>query len=618
MLEAIRHHAKGWIAKVILGLLIVSFAIWGVESYFGGGGKEPVVASVGEIEITQREFSEALSQQREAMGGQADADDPAFRKEVLDQLINIALLGLAAEKAGMRVSDAQVEAALAAVPAFQENGAFSEARLESWLRSRGMSRARLVELLRQDILLNTLQFAYAEGTVVAPAVVQRMADLVAEQREVSERFFPSRAHRDAVKIEDAAIAAAYEEERASFATPEQVRVQYLTLSVADIEAHIEVSEAQARQYYEAHATRFQEPEQRRASHILIRIGEDRAAARAKAERVLAEVRANPARFAELARQYSQDPGSAQNGGSLGSFVRETMVKPFADAVFAMQVGAISDLVETEFGFHIIRLDGVTPATRLGFEVVRGEIVAELRQQEAQRRFAEAAERFSNLVYEQPESLEAASQEFGLPVRESGWISRKQAEPAWLGRPRFIEAVFSPEVLDKKHNTEAIEINPGMLVAARVIEHQPAGVRPLAEVVELIRAKLIEREALARAVAEGKAALAAARAGQDPGGFSPPLTVSRMQPANLQPAAIKAIFKAATGSLPAYVGVETADGYRLYRLNRVSPGEVPQMQRSFIQRDLVRLTAQEELRAFLEFHRAQTKVKINTALVEKRD
>jgi len=618
MLEAIRNHAQGWIAKIILGLLILSFAIWGVESYVSGGGKETAVATVGGIDITEREFAEALSNQREAMGGQVDVDNPGLRKEVLDQLINTTLLGLAAGKAGMRVSDTQIEAALREIPVFQDNGVFSESRLEGWLRNRGMSRARLVELLRQDILLNKMQFAYGEGALLGPATVRRMAALLAEKREVSELFFPSRAQRDGVVIDDAAVKADYEANRANFATPEQVRVQYLALSVDSLLARIDIPEASARQHYEANAARYQEPEQRRASHILIRTAEGRDAARAKAKQILNEARANPARFADLARQHSQDPGSAQNGGSLGSFVRETMVKPFADAVFSMQVGGISDLVETEFGFHIIRLEGITPGARLGFEVVRHEIVEELRQQEAHRRFAEAAERFNNLVYEQPESLQPASQEFGLPLQESGWISREHAEPAMLAKPRLVEALFSPEALEKKHNTEAIEVNPGMLVAARVLEHKRAGVRPLAEVSDVIRAKLIEREALARAVAAGKAALKAARAGQEPAGWAAPAAVSRMQPAALPPAAIKAIFKSPVTSLPAYVGVEMPDGYRLYRLARVTPGEVAEAQLPFIQRDILRLTAQEELRAFLEFHRTQAKVKINTARAEKRD
>jgi peptidyl-prolyl cis-trans isomerase D len=626
MLEAIREHAQGWIAKIILGLIVLSFAIWGVDWYFQGGGKEAGVASIDGDEISQTEFFQALQTQKESMeastGGKVDMDNKAFRQEVLDQMVNIRLLGGAARQAGMTVTAAQVDAMLQGIPAFQENGQFSEARLEIWLRNRGMTRQALAGMLSQDMLLRQLQFGYGEGALVASASARQLADLLAQQREVNEAIFAAKDFLAGVSVDDKAVAAEYQAHQADYAVPAQVRLQYVVLSAEAIQAGVSVSDEAARQYYEGNRSRYQEPEQRRASHILIKAdaamaAADRQAAKAKAEQLLKEVQQAPGRFADLARQHSQDTVSAARGGDLGNFTRDMMVKPFADAAYGLKVGQISPLVETEFGYHIIRLDAVTPGTQLGFDLVKAEIVADLRRQEAQRKFAEAADRFSNLVYEQPDSLAPAAKEFQLPVQESGWVSRQNAEPAMLANARLMDAVFAPEALDKKQNTEAVEVRPGTLVAARVLEHKAAGVRPLAEVAEVIRLKLASKAAADKAVASGKQALQAAQAGQAVAGMSAPMQVSRMQPMNLPVEAVKAVFKADVAKLPAFVGVETREGYRLYRINAVKAGETAAEQAKVVRRDLTRLAGQEELRAYLEYNRAQAEVTVNNQVLDKR-
>lgn len=621
MLETIRNHAQGWIAKIILGFIALTFAVWGINWYFEGGGQAaPAVSVNGEV-VSQQEFLDALRQQQEQLGREA-ADDPALRQRVLDQLVNTRLLTVAALRAGMQVTDAQVSAFLLELEPFQENGKFSQQRLDAWLRSRGMSPAYFNQMVRQDLLLRQIQAAYGEGAVAPMAVATRMGKLLAERREVQERVFDVNQYFANIEINDRAVEAEYHARRQDYTTPAQVRVQYLLLSPDTLAERIRVDEADARQYYEANRARYQEPEQRKASHILISAdagmdAQSRQSAREKAERLLEEVKANPGRFEAMAREQSEDPVSAERGGDLGAFTRDMMVKPFADAVFAMNKGEIRGLVETEFGFHIIRLDDIVPGTQLGFEVVKGEIMNELRSQQAQRHFAEAADRFSNLVYEQPDSLEPAAKELQLSLQESGWISRKEAQPQILGHPRLLDALFAEEALVKKQNTEAIEVAPNVLVAARVLEHRPEGVRPLQEVAGEIRLKLTARAARERAISAGQQALKAAQAGEAPAGMGAPMTISRMQPLNLPPEAIKAIYKARTDRLPAYVGVESREGYRLYRINGVSEGEMPQEQVSMIRRDLQRLLAQEELRAFLEGLRGKAEINVNKAFVEQR-
>ncbi len=622
LLEAIRESARGWIARVLLGLIAITFAVWGVEGYFGSNGQEPPAAKVNDEEISQREFIKTLKEQgaalQEQMGGKVD--DKALRAQVMEQLVNTSLLSQAAQKAGFVVLQPQVEAVLKGVEIFQTDGQFSRDRLDAWLRSNSMSEQQLHAMIAQDLLLKQVQIGYGEGAVASLPGALRLSALLAQQREVNEAIFDRKDFLAAVVIDDKAVQAEYDANKANYATPAALRVQYLVLSQAALEEKIQVSDDQVRQFYEGNAARFQEPERRTASHILIKIdaGADdkaRAAAKAKAESILAEVKKAPATFADLARKHSQDPGSGERGGDLGSFTRDMMVKPFSDATFALNKGEISGLVESQFGYHIIRLDGIVPGAKVGFEVAKGDIQHELKQQEAQRRFVEAAERFSNMVYEQPESLEPAAKEFGLAVQESAWFDRKAA-PAPLNNERLLESVFAEDARSKKQNIEAVEVAPNTLVSARVLEYRPAGQRPLAEVAGEIRLRLTAEQARKLAIEAGKKAQAEAGAGKVLA-WSAPMTLSRMQPLTIPAAAVKAVFRTAADKLPAYTGSETAEGYRVYRINRVTAGKASPEIAQRIRNDVRRLIAQEEMRAYLENLKAGAKIKIEPSALEAK-
>lgn len=625
MLDVIRTHAQGWIAKVILALITVPFALWGIDSYFRGSGQTASVAKVGASEITEREFTQALNNQRDGIqeqGGKVDIDNPAFRKQVLDQIVDTRLITDAALSNGLMVSQAQVSAMLHGIPVFQENGQFSTKRLESWLRARSMGEQDLVNMIQQDALMQQLQFGYGGGSIAPSASIAQLATQITQEREVNEAVFSVPAFLPSISIDDKTVEAEYKANIARFATPPQARIQYLVLSLAGLAAQIQISDQAAQQYYDANKSRYQEPEQRRASHILIKTEAGmapaaKAEAKAKAEKLLQELRQNPGKFADLAKQNSGDPGSAARGGDLGNFSREMMVKPFADAAWALKVGELSGVVESEFGYHIIRLDGITPGSALGFAVVKGDIVEELKTQQAQRKYAEMADRFSNLVYEKPDSLQPAAKELGLTIAESGWISQSRAEPPMLMNQALLTAVFSPEALQKKQNTDAIEVAPNTLVAAHVLEHKPAGTLPLAEVASAIKQSLASKAARVKAIEAGTAALAAAQRGQAPAGLGMPVKITRMQPAGLPPQAMKVLFKVSPAKLPAYVGVEMPDGYRLYRINSARQGEAKPGLDAQIKQDLSRIVAQEELRAYLEYVRARNKVEIKPNAIEKK-
>jgi len=626
MLEAIRERAQGWVAKLILALITIPFALWGIDSYFNDGGKEPVVASVGKDEIGQNEFFQSLQRQRDTLQERTktkiDTENKDFRKVVLDQMIDGRLMNYAGTANGLATPVGDLDAMIQSAPIFQDNGKFSEERFQTWLQKQGLNRKALARMIQQDSMAQQFQVGYGQGAIMPAASVAQIASLLVQQRETNEATFDGSAYAKDIVIDDKAVAAEYQAHKQDYAIPEQVRVQYLVLSAAAIRSSIEISDSAAQQYYDTNKAKFGEPEQRRASHILIKTDSgmsaaDKAAAKAKAEKIYQELRANPAKFAELAKQNSQDPGSAAQGGDLGSFTHDTMVKPFADAAFSMKVGELRGPVESQFGYHIIRLDGITPGKATAFATVKVSIVAQLAQQEAERKFVDAAEKFSNMVYEQSDSLDPAAKQFQLKVEESGWISRDHADPAFLARADLMAALLAPDAVAKHQNTEAVEVAPNTLVSARVLEHKPAGTKPLAEVTGEIRSKLIAQAARAKAIEAGKQALKLAQSGQPIAGFSAPMMVSRTQPLNLSPESIKAIFKADISKLPATVGVETPDGYRLYRINKVVKAAPEADRQKQLQRDLSGTVMKEEIKAYLAFIKAKAGVKINNAMLEKK-
>ena len=356
-----------------------------------------------------------------------------------------------------------------------------------------------------------------------------------------------------------------------------MRAQYVVLSGDALAAAQPVTEAELKAAYAAHASRYKVEAQRRASHILIQVESDakpeaREAARKKAEEILGEVRKSPDRFAELAKKYSQDPGSAAKGGDLGYFDRGMMVKPFADAVFALgKVGDISGVVKSDYGYHIIKLTGIQPGHTRTLDEVRKELSAELRKQKAARKYAEAAESFSDLVFEQADSLQAVADRYKLKLQSSGWITRAADKaPPPLNNAKLINALFSDDALRNKRNTPAVEVAPETMVAARVLEHEAASLRKFDDVKQQIEQTLRMREALELAQKDGAAKVSKLRLGADVGlKWGAPQQVSRRDAKGLSQEALRRIVTADVSKLPAYVGAEKDDaGYAIYRIGKV--------------------------------------------------
>jgi peptidyl-prolyl cis-trans isomerase D len=347
--------------------------------------------------------------------------------------------------------------------------------------------------------------------------------------------------------------------------------------------------------------------------------EQKAKVKERADGLLAEVKAAPARFAELARQNSEDPGSAAEGGDLGSFPRGRMVKAFDDAVFAAQAGDVVGPVETQYGYHIIRVEEVRPGSGPALEAIRPQVEAELRKSEAGRRFAEAAEGFSNLVYEQPDSLEPAVKEFDLETQRSSWITRDGGAPddPILDNQKFLAALFTDDVLKDRRNTEAVEIAPNVLVAARIVEHEPAKDRSFEEVRAAIEQRLTRDKAVKLASEAGEARLQQLRQGENTGGaWSAPQRVSRVQRGVLEPDAAQAVFSADTSKLPAYAGVQVGERYVVYRIDAVTEvAQVDPEQRKSLAREIDQAAALESQTATLAALRKRIGVTINQKAIQ---
>jgi peptidyl-prolyl cis-trans isomerase D len=564
---------------------------------------------------------------REALG---PAFDPAvtetadFRKQVLDSLIERKALLQDAKKLGFLAPDAYIASVLMQIPAFQQDGKFSQQRYEAVLRQNGRTPAAFENELRQGFMLEVVTSPVTLAAFPSNTSLAQIARLVAQQREISWVDLPVAAVAAQVKVTPAEVERFYAANKAAFTEPEQIRAEYLVLDMAAVAAGITVSDQAVADYYAANAAKFGQPEQRSASHILIAVDKNAdAASRAKAKTKAAELvqilQKTPGRFAELARTESQDPGSAAQDGSLGSFGRGMMVKSFEDAAFSMKPNEIRGPVESDFGYHIIRLDGIQAAKIAPLAEVRAAVVEALRKQQAQKAFADLADNFGNLVYENAQSLQPAAAAANLSVQQSGWMSAKTAPPPF-NNATLSTALFSPESIKSKQNTEAIEVQPGTLVAARVVEHRAARLRPLAEVSQAIEAKLRAEQGTRLLTQKGETTIQALAKGDEAGvNWSAFQVVGRQPSAALDAAGAKAVFRVSTDKLPAYTGFARPDGsYRIVRVSRVleAPALDPMLLAS-IESGVTQAQQRADMKAMLALVTAGQKVEIKPDAIEGR-
>lgn len=505
MLQAIRERAQGWLAWVIVALISVPFALWGIQSYLGVGG-EPVVAKVNGVEISDRDLSRRTQQARiELRERLGETYDPALfeegrlRAEILDDMIRQTLLLDTSNRIGMRVSDEEIRVQILSEPAFQRDGRFDREAYERLLQLQGLSPAQFEEQLRQQLLGNQLLRAVVGSELVTRQELRDYQRLVGQTRDLSYALIPAVDFRSDAPIGEDEIQAFYEANAPRFQSPEMVKLDYLVLDVADLAKGAEIGDDELRRVYDEDQSRFGRGEQRSVRHLLLTVPQD--ADDAAAQAVEARVRAIRERilageaFVEVARAESQDPGSASEGGSLGTIEQGLMDPVFDTVAFTLPVGELSEPVRTRFGYHLIEVTEIIPPATKPFEEVKEELRAEVSRQRAESLFYDLGERLANVAYESPDSLEPAADELGLTLRQSDWIGREGGEGI-LAHPRVMSAAFSDEVLVGRANSDLIEPERDTLraVVLRVADHRVAAVRPLDEV----RDEIVEELRLARA------------------------------------------------------------------------------------------------------------------------
>lgn len=586
MFDFVRKHTR--IMQFLLFLLIFpSFVLFGLEGYnrFREGGA--TVATVDGQDITQGEWDAAHRSQVERMRSSMPNvdvklfDTPEAKYSTLERLVRDRLLQVAATQLRLGASDARLASELQQNPTIaalrRADGTLDMERYRQLLGTQGMSPESFEAQVRGDLASRQVMSGIGVTSFSSAALADVTLNAFYEQRQVQVARFAPTDYVGQINPSDADLEAYYKANPDKFQSAERADIEYVVLNLAAVQKDIVVPEAELKTYYEQNAARLADLEERRASHILINADKgasaaERDAARAKAQALLAEVQKSPNQFAELARKNSQDTGSATKGGDLDFFGRGAMVKAFEEAAFALKKGETSGVVETEFGFHIIRLTDIKQPEQKSFESQRAKLELEVRAQLAQRKFAEAAEQFTNIVYEQSDSLKPAAERLKLDVQTASNLAREPvAGNTAANNPKLLAAVFSQDSIEKKRNTEAVELAPNVLAAARITSYSPARTLPLEEVKARVREQVVAQQAGERARSEGAAKLAEWKASPDAAKLPAAIVVSR-EAKQAQPSAlVEAALRASTQTLPAWVGVDLGtSGYAVVKVEKVLP------------------------------------------------
>ena len=605
-------HQKKRFVQIVLVLIILPFTFFGIDSFNQSGEGEPL-ATVSSKKITQQEFDQELRQQqdsmREMMGNSYDPamfDSPERKRAILDNLVDQHLLMSQGREAGLAVNDKYLAQAIVGIKEFQNpEGKFDKKLFESTLRAQNRSAIAFEANVADQLRMRQMTETYFQNGYASREVADHMVRLSEEKRVVAVAQIDFTPFLNQAKVDEDAVRNYYDRNQDEFRTEEQVRVEYVAFSAESLQSQVTAGDAEVRKYYEEHQAEFGTQEQRQASHILIAVtpqasSADKQAAQEKAQKILQQVKQSPSKFADLARQYSQDPGSASKGGDLGMFGRGAMVKPFEESVYSLKVGEVSDWVLSDFGYHIIKLLAVSPAMVSPLQEVRNTIEQRIKLQKANDRFAELAEKFSNMVYEQSDTLKPAAELVNMPVQQSGWLNKKQPEmQPWTAKT--LQAIFSDDVLKNKRNSTAVEVGPNMLLAARMIEHKPTSIRPLAEVSESIRQKLQRQQAAELAAKQGRMMLDQLQRGEKVSvEWKAPVTITRVSHPGVNNNLANQIFQVNAAKLPAYTGMETPQGgYTLVRVEEVKAlVQVDESRRTEFAQKLRQLTGDALYKAYL--------------------
>ena len=591
MFDFIRKHTKVTMALLFL-LIVPSFVLFGLDGYSRSSEKGVAVAEVDGKEITQSDWDRAHQNEVDRLRTSMPTldvkllDSPQARYATLEQLVRDRVIAAAAEKFKFTTSDQRLARELQQSPEIaalrRPDGTLDMERYRQLLGSQGMTPEMFeanvrADLSRRQVLAGVGASGFSSATAAAMAL-----NAYFEKREIQVARFNTADLAAKLNPTDAELEQFYKANEKLFQAPEQANIEYVLLDVDAVKKNISVNEADLKTYYEQNAQRLSVAEERRASHILITSPKtasaaEREKAKAKAEELLAVVKKAPDTFADVARKNSQDPGSAINGGDLDFFARGAMVKSFEDAAFSMKKGDLSGVVESDFGYHIIKLTEIKAPKQRSFEEMKTELEADLKKQQAQKKFSETAEAFTNGVYEQSDSLKPIAERLTLEVKSAANVTRQPVAGAQgvLANPKFLNALFAPDAIEKKRNTEAVEVAPSQLASGRIVQYTPARTQPFDEVKGIVRQRWLAQRGAEEARKEGAAKLAVWKATPASAALSEPLLVSREQTQKLPTQIVDAALRADASALPAFAGVDLgAQGYAIVKVGKVVPRDAP--------------------------------------------
>lgn len=591
MFDFIRKHTK-WTMGLLFLLIVPSFVLVGMNSSNHSGDKASVVARVDGVDITQPEWDRAHRNEVDRLRASQPAldakllDSPEVRYSTLERLVHDRVVAVAAAKFKLSTSDQRLARELQDSPEIaalrRPDGSLDMERYRQVLSSQGLSPEMFEANVRADLSTRQVLAGINNSGLGSNASADLALNAYFEKREIQLARFNVADFAAKLNPIQADLEQFYKANEKLFQAPEQASIEYVLLDLDTVKKAITVNEADLKTYYDQNAQRLSGAEERRASHILVASpatapAAEREKAKAKAQELLAIVKKSPDTFADVARKNSQDTASATNGGDLDFFAHGAMVKPFDEAAFAMKKGDISDVVTSDYGFHIIKLTDIKLPKQRSFEEMRAELEADLKKQQAQQKFSEAAEAFSTSVYEQSDSLKPVAGQLKLDIKTASQVTRQPAVglTGMLANAKFLNELFSSDVIEKKHNTKAIEVGPNQLISARMTQYTAAHTLPLAEVKEVVRQRWLAQRGAQEASKEGAAKLAAWKAAPATAELSAPVLVSREKTQQLPIPVIDAALRADPGALPAFTGVDLgAQGYAIVKVGKVVPRDAP--------------------------------------------
>ncbi|TXH87106.1 MAG: peptidyl-prolyl cis-trans isomerase [Rhodoferax sp.] len=585
MFDFVRKHTKLMMGLLFL-LIIPAFVLVGVDGFKRINASGPTVAEIGSHAISQEDWDMAHKREVERLRSSMPNLDPKImdsaeaKYATLERMVRDQVIGQAAQDAHLTTTDARLAAEILKIPGVRKaDGSVDREAYMTFLMRRGYSQPEAFEAqLRTDMTLRQVEGGIADTAFPSPALAEAALGALYQRREIQIARFTPADFASKVALTDADLDAYYQANQALFKMPESANIEYVVLDMESVKKSVSVNEADLKTYYEQSVSRLSGKEERRASHILVSAPKDapadkRQAAKEKAQGLLAQVRKAPDSFADVARKNSDDIASAKAGGDLDFFGRGAMVKPFEEAVFAMKKGDTSELVESDFGFHIIRLTDVKAPKAKSFEELRGGLEADMRNQLAQRKFAEVAELFTNAVFEQPDNYKGVAEKLKIDVKSAVNVGREPAPGVTgpLANPKLLEALFASDSIASKRNTEAVEVGTNQLVSARIVQHNPARVLALAEVKDQVRERLTAARAAELARKEGETKLAQWKADAKDAKLGSAAVVARDQLQAMDMAVVEAALRSDVTTLPAWAGVDLGTkGYVVARINAVLP------------------------------------------------